>query len=107
MIVSGMAPPRATETAPIDLVSKLLTAARSDIILSGTPMLVRLHKSAIEIGTEKHAFSSPIGILLAEAAADEVAFLILPDGTRTGGKVLLTAGQSRLILPLVSRGTGT
>ena len=73
--------------------------------------LKRLTKpqSAINFGGEQHDFRAPIGIVLAEEAgtADEVTFLVLPDGTRTGGDISLTAGQSRSTLPLVSRGAGT
>ena len=109
MIVAGMAPARTPVSDPIGAVSSLLTAARSEAILSGTPILVRLRESAIHFSGEQHDFRAPIGIVLAKEAgtADEVTFLVLPDGTLTGGDISLTTGQSRSTLPLVSRGAGT
>jgi prepilin-type N-terminal cleavage/methylation domain-containing protein len=109
MIVGGIAPLRTFSPDPIDTIGDLLAAARSETLLSGTPILVRLRTSAIEIGGERHDFSAPIGIGLADKRdpVSEVSFFVLPDGTRTGGRISLTSGQSRTALPLLSRGTGT
>ncbi len=110
MIVSGMSRGRPPAQAdPVESTSNLVLAARSEAILSGKPVLVRLGTRAIDINGNQHTFSVPLEFVPAGERAtpdSEAVFLILPDGTRTGGEISLASAQSRQMLPLVSRGTG-
>ena len=110
MIVSTMATSRTARTEPIEMVSALLDEARSEAILSGAPVAVTLRSNSIEIGADRHDLGSRLTISRAgegSATLPELAFAVLPDGTRTGGDVTLAAGTVRRALPLISRGIGT
>jgi hypothetical protein len=109
MIVSTMTASRVSRADPVEQTNTLLVATRAKVILSGEPVVVRLHTDSVEIGKEHHAFSSPMEFEPLEHGSSgppEITFVILPDGTRTGGNILLGFDGARRQLALISRGVG-
>jgi hypothetical protein len=108
LLVTASSRPRQPASDPVTSTNALLLAARTEAILSGQSIIVRLSSDAVDIGDQHHSFSSPLRI--ASGGADmeiaEVMFAVLADGTRTGGAVLLTSERLREPLALIPHGRG-
>ena len=108
LLVTAYSPPKPATSDPVETANGLLLAARTEAILTGDSILIRLRRNAMDVGDRHHTFSTPLQIAPSDADQDvpEVSFVVFHDGTRTGGTVLLASGRLEEPLALVPRGAG-
>jgi hypothetical protein len=108
LLVTASSRPRRPVSDPVTTANGLLLAARTEAILSGQSVIVRLRSDAMDVGDQTHGFPSALRIAPGSADTEigEVVFAVLADGTRTGGTVLLSSERLREPMALIPHGAG-